>query len=81
MEWQVTERDGDLEIRYGGELFGLLPADDRAMLTEESALAEWVEQELLAHRDRLTELLQPERNPEGRHGASRDDTGGTADGP
>lgn len=30
MEWQITERDGDLEIRYGGELFGLLSAEDRA---------------------------------------------------
>jgi hypothetical protein len=57
MEWQVTERDGDLEIRYGGELFGLLTADDRALLTDADVLREWVEQELLAHAERLTPLL------------------------
>lgn len=57
MEWQVTERDGDLEIRYGGELFGLLPADDRALLSDETELREWVEQELLAHAERLTAVL------------------------
>jgi hypothetical protein len=38
-------------IRYGGEPFGLLPADDRSLLTDEAALTEWVEQELLAHAD------------------------------
>jgi hypothetical protein len=37
MEWQITERDGDLEIRYGGELFGLLPEDDRGLLSDEEA--------------------------------------------
>lgn len=57
MEWQITERDGDLEIRYGGELFGLLSAYDRELLADADALREWVEQELLAHAEKLTELL------------------------
>lgn len=57
MEWQITERDGDLEIRYGGELFGLLSAHDRELLADADALREWVEQELLAHAEKLTELL------------------------
>jgi hypothetical protein len=58
MEWEVRERDGDLEIRFGGELFGLLSADDRELLRDEAALGEWVEQELLAHADKLTTLLR-----------------------
>lgn len=57
MEWQVTERDGDLEIRFGGELFGLLSADDCVLLTDETAVAEWVERELLGHGERLTAVL------------------------
>lgn len=58
MEWQIEEREGDLEIRFGGELFGLLPADDRALLTDPDGLCEWVERELLAHADRVAELLK-----------------------
>ena len=36
----------------------MLPADDRGLLNDETALREWVEQELLAHAERLTELLR-----------------------
>jgi hypothetical protein len=54
---ESNKRDGDLEIRYGGELFGLLPADDRALFSDENALREWVEMELLAHAERLTSML------------------------
>ena len=65
MEWQVTERDGDLEIHYGGELFGVLLADDRGLIGDEDALTEWVEQELLAHAERLTAVMRSIHRPDG----------------